>query len=174
MEYATRADLDRVLEKIVEHLEAMEIRNRQHVAGLGSRLDRFEAKVEARFAAIDDHLAAIDDHLAGMEARIVAIDDRFATMEERFSTLVLGVEQFENRVLAEVREIRDGVAMLAGRIDLLEARVIAVAGQVEELNARVERLEACTLALSGRLDGVAEDMRQRFRVVNDRLAQLAA
>jgi hypothetical protein len=35
-------------------------------------------------------------------------------------------------------------------------------------------LTAGTLALSGRLDGVAEDMRQRFRVVNDRLAQMAA
>jgi len=76
--------------------------------------------------------------------------------------------------MAAVREVRDQVAVLAERIDLLEARVGAVAGQVEELNTRVEALEAGTLAISGRLDGVAEDIRQRFRVVNDRLGQLAA
>jgi len=52
--------------------------------------------------------------------------------------------------------------------------VAAVGGQVETLTARVEGLEANTLALNGRVDGVAEDMRQRFHGVNDRLAQLAA
>jgi methyl-accepting chemotaxis protein len=167
MEYATRADLDRMLEKIVGHIEATGMRTHQQLAVLESRLDRFEAGVEARFDAIEARFDAI-------EARFEAIEDRIATMDERFSTLALRVEHFENRVMAAVRDVRDQVAILAERIDVLEARVGAVAGQVEEMNTRIEALEAGTLALSGRLDGVGEDMRQRFRIVNDRLAQMAA
>lgn len=57
-------------------------------------------------------------------------------------------------------ELRDGVVALTHRVD--------------ELGDRVGRLEAGFLQLNVRVDGLADDMRQRFRVVNERLAELAA
>lgn len=82
--------------------------------------------------------------------------DRLTSIEERLTTLTLRVEQLEQRV-----------DVLAKGLDVLEDRVDA-------LTVRVGGVEAGLLTLSGRVDDLADDMRQRFRVVNDRLTQLAA
>jgi hypothetical protein len=44
MEYATRADLDGLLERIIEHLEAMEMRLMQRFHRLEARMEAFESR----------------------------------------------------------------------------------------------------------------------------------
>jgi hypothetical protein len=76
--------------------------------------------------------------------------------------------------------MREDIAALAGRIDVLTERVDAIEGRLDGLSGRVDglasrldRLESGQLEFSTRLDGLSEDMRQRFRIVNERLAMLA-
>lgn len=105
METVTRADLDLLLEKIVAHLEAMELRSLE----------------------------------------------RFAALKISFELNTAGAE----------------VAHPSQRVSQLPV-------QVGSLADRIDRLDAGVLGLTGRIDALSDDLRQRFRVMNDRLAQLAA
>lgn len=114
-------------------------------AKLEARLDaRFEA-IDRRFEAIDRRFEAIDRRFDTMHKEMV---ERFMAVDERFATMNLGIDH------------------LCSRIEGMETAVTA-------LIDRMDRVEAHQIALRGRLDGISEDIRQRFRVVNDRLAELA-
>jgi peptidoglycan hydrolase CwlO-like protein len=74
--------------------------------------------------------------------------------------LALRLERFEKKTSADLSEIRQQLAHLSLRLD--------------NLTARMGALEEAMLRLKGRIDALSEDMRQRFRVVHDRLSALAA
>jgi hypothetical protein len=46
--------------------------------------------------------------------------------------------------------------------------------RIDALVTRVDKLEAGQLGLHTRMDRLGDDMRERFRVVDERLAKLAA
>jgi hypothetical protein len=95
--------------------------------------------------------------LAGLEARF---DDRLTSIDEKLATMTLRLDQFEARTTADLSEIRQQIAYLTLRGD--------------NLATRMDRFEAGLVDLGQRMDGLGEDMRQRFRVVNERLSSLAA
>jgi chromosome segregation ATPase len=117
--------------------------------------------IEARLGARNDQ---VERRLDGLEAEVERMGaenaDRFHTIEERLASLELRLGTFEGRVAAEFLEVRQQLAQLTLRMD--------------NLTARVDRLEDNLLQLNGRVDALAEERRQRFRVVNDRLGGLAA
>lgn len=89
---------------------------------------------------------------------------------EEFARIVLSaMECLEDRLNARFDRLETRMMALEQRKAGLEERTIAL----EERMARPERLEANQLQFSTRLDGLSEDMRLRFRTVNDRLAMLA-
>jgi septal ring factor EnvC (AmiA/AmiB activator) len=86
--------------------------------------------------------------------------ERFIAMDERFRSMELRIEQFEGRVM--------------DRLDRVETEVQAVRAALGRTDQRVAALEKQVLGLNTRLDTMADDMRQRFRVLNERVSELAA
>ena len=97
----------------------------------------------------------------------VLVTERFIAMDQQFATMGLRMEQFEKRLEMSVAAVRQG-------LDELTLRVDHIAENVQQLISRMDRLDKSVIDLNERLDGMSEDMHQRFRVVNDRLAELAA
>jgi peptidoglycan hydrolase CwlO-like protein len=56
----------------------------------------------------------------------------------------------------------------------LQEEVSAISRRLDVVTARVEGLEAEMVRLNQRVDSLSDEMRQRFRVVTDNLAALAA
>jgi len=50
-------------------------------------LERFEARVDARFAQVGDRLGRMDDRFDRMDDRFDRIDDRFDRIDDRFARL---------------------------------------------------------------------------------------
>ncbi|MGH7470265.1 MAG: hypothetical protein ACRENP_20170, partial [Longimicrobiales bacterium] len=82
-------------------------------------------------------------------------------------TMQLSIDQFMARVVSEITDLRNEIARLSIRIDHLTEKVDRIAG-------RLDRVEAGLLHFNERFDGLSDDLRQRFRLVNDRLAELVA
>lgn len=87
-----------------------------------------------------------------MDARFTA---GFISVDARFGTLELQFEQCEGRMTEAVTQLHEEVSVLSRRI--------------HTMNGRVERVEDGLLQLKHRFDGFSDDIRQRFRVVNERL-----
>jgi hypothetical protein len=58
-------------------------------------------------------------------------------------------------------------------VEALEDRVGRVEVRMDRIEARMDRLESELLNLNVRVDGFGEDVRQRFRVLNERIAKIA-
>lgn len=133
------AETRQQFDRLIGHLEGMSSASR-------SRFDRLEARM-----AIEQRMDVLETRVEGIERSV----DRLATgvsegrigMDERFASLTLRIELFEQRT-------SEALTALTQRVDRLAARVGA--------------LENGLFALNGRVDALANDMRQRFRVVNDR------
>lgn len=63
--------------------------------------------------------------------------------------------------------MRNWLARLSTSLDHVSERV-------DRMSGRLDKVDASLLHFNERFDGLSEDMRQRFRVVNDRLAVLVA
>jgi septal ring factor EnvC (AmiA/AmiB activator) len=81
-------------------------------------------------------------------------------VDERFRSLELRMEHFEARVM--------------DRLESIDTRLAGVEAGLARTNARVAGLEAQVASMNTRLDGVTDDMRQRFRVLTEQVAELAA
>jgi chaperonin cofactor prefoldin len=89
------------------------------------------------------------------EMRVV-VTDGFISLDGRLRTLERRVEMFETRV--------------TGQVAALSAQSTALKSGLERLDRRLTRLERQGLETRTRLDGLHADMRQRFRLLNDRVA----
>ena len=107
------------------------------------------SRLERRQEALEQRIEALEQRMDAMELRF---DERFQSLGERFATMELRIEQFEVRV--------------TGRLDSLDART-------KQLEVRTGSIEQNLLNLNTRMDVLSDDMRQRFRVLNDRLAGAA-
>lgn len=100
----------------------------------------------------------------GLEQRVESMDlkfeEKFIGVYERLASMQHAMDRFERRVM--------------GRLDAMERDIAGLRKDVARLDRRVTVLEKDMRGVHNRLDGLSEDMRQRFRVVNDRLGQLAA
>jgi DNA repair exonuclease SbcCD ATPase subunit len=120
---------------------------------------------------LEDRLERIEREQTSLRLRFedmqIAVDQRLSSFELRMST-------FETRILAIVTETQSELRQVGGRVDLLGEQVEGLSRRVDGLSNRAGNVEGNLVILTVRLDGLGDDMRQRFRVVNDRLAELAA
>jgi hypothetical protein len=124
---------------------------------LTDQIGRLEQRMEARMDALERRGAAMH----------VEMTEKFIAVDARFRTLELRMEQFEARVLGRL----DGVDH---RLEAVELALVGVQTRTASVEQRLDALEDHLLATNVRLDDLAEELRQRFRVVNDRLTELAA
>jgi septal ring factor EnvC (AmiA/AmiB activator) len=118
------------------------------VTGQGDRLDRQGNRLDAMSARMDTLEASVSELRA-------EIRERFTDVAEQFRTSAQRQELFEERVTGELAGVRRDV--------------VALHEVVTEHGSRLQRLETGVLDVNTRLDELAADMRQRFRLVHERL-----
>jgi chaperonin cofactor prefoldin len=145
-------DLDRLAEIITTSFERVE-----------NRLERLEQRMDALEQRMDASEQRVDNLHAEMIERFQAVNDRFATMDLRFDQVISRIDH------------------LGVRQEMLERQFEPFPDLVRELEksmgsaftASLKQLEGVQFHLvivSERLDTISEEMRQRFRTVNERLS----
>ena len=123
----------------------------ERMARLEQRMDR----LEQRLNRLEQGLSAVEQNLTSlrveMNDRFLAVDERFISIDERLRTMELRIDHFETRVMDRLASIETVVSQIATRTTNLE-------NQLVDLNVRV--------------DGLADDNRQRFRVLTERVAAI--
>ena len=150
MDAELKAYLDDFKAKMAQHFEVLEVRLEER---LGARIDavRIELRNEMR-----DGFISVDERFRSMEARLDRLEVRIAQLETRMGSLETRMSQMDTRM-----------SQLDTRMNQLEARH----GDIE---ARLSAIERELTHINTRLDTLSDDMRQRFRVLTDRVAALAA
>jgi len=201
MDAELEAYLDHMLGFIGDRFTALEARIDARFDALEQRFDALEARVgalEARVGALETRVGALETRIGALETRVgegfVSVDGRFRTLELALAKLsdrvTTDLAALEHRLLESIANLTERVVALEGRFDELAAgqqatrasldalreHVRMVAQQSASLEAnvlgRLDRLEQELTGLSRRVDGLSDDMRQRFRVVNDRLGDI--
>lgn len=111
-------------------------------ADMDARFDAMQAQMDARFDAVDARFAAVD---ARFDAMSIEWNERFQGVLDRLDLL----ERRTDKVVAIVEELRTDVASLKN--------------EIYKLDAGLDRLQKS-------VNGLGDDMRQRFRGVNERLS----
>ncbi len=145
-------------------LEARMDRLEARVDGLEARMKSFETSVAERFQSVDEQIRATQrnlDRLAdALRTDLLKLEDGTiqvrADMNERFGRLEKGMEALT------LGELRERMHVLSERVDHLGGSVVG----------RLEGVEKELSNLTGQVNGLTDDMRQRFRAVNDRLVDI--
>src|SRR5882724_9025385 len=93
----------------------------------------FEDRVFARFDAIDAWRGAVDDRFDRIEARLDRVETRLDSIDARVQALevqadkrALETKPIWERALAEILEVKDGLAELVRKIDVLTRDIVTV------------------------------------------------
>ncbi len=174
MDAETKAYLDRMMERIAGHFEVLaahlDAHDRrfdaleQRLDALEGRVGRLEISVAERFQSVDEQLRALQGRADNLETvlkmELVQVEYRIvefrAEADERFVRLEKGMQALA------LDELRERVSLVVEHLNHLGGGVFG----------RLDAVEKQLLALTGQVNGLADDMRQRFRVVNDRLGEI--
>jgi tetrahydromethanopterin S-methyltransferase subunit G len=98
----------------------------------------FEERVFARFDAMDARFNAIDARLDGMDARLQSLE----TQAERRA---LETKPIWERALAEILEVKQGLANVERKLDILTRDVVQVRADQVHAETRLGKLESQSL-----------------------------
>jgi chromosome segregation ATPase len=175
LEASMDAKLDRLATMLVRQFEVLFVR----IDGLESRMTGLETRMEG----LESRMNRLE---ATVESLRIEMADRFTSVDERFETMELRTDQFEHRLTSEFLTLREQagrleassefqakeIRHLSAKMDDLKETMNIQFGHVEahfnRSDDRLARLESALLGVNSRVDGLAEDMRQRFRVLTER------
>ena len=107
----------------------------------------FEERVFARFDAIDSRLQRMEERQERIESRLDALESRQERVEARLEALESQAEQraFETkpiweRALAEILEVKEKVADLDRKFDILTEDIMQVRADQRRLDRRLDAL----------------------------------
>lgn len=136
------------LDGIDERLDGHDERFDQMMAMIAGLFEASETRTNARFEALENQLQRLDRRVEAMDLRF---GEQFVGVDDRFRSMHLAVDQFEGRVM--------------GRLDGMGEELGAAREELTRQGGRLTGLEQNTLGLSKRMDGLADDVRMRFRQV---------
>ena len=140
--------------------------------------DRFQdfdarfARLEARFAQIDARFDQMDERFAQMDERFDQIDERFDRLDASITTLRVEIGEKFQSVYDRLDALDDRVERLAAASDEVRHQLVLLRTDVDKLVIRLDRVDANVYGVTTRINGLGDDMRQRFRLVNERLTTL--
>jgi chromosome segregation ATPase len=116
----------------------------------------FEERVFARFDAIDAWRDSTDRRFESIDRRFENIDRRFANVDRRLDGIESRLESLEiasekraletkpiwERALAEILEMKNGLAELSRKIDVLSREILTVKADQLRLDDRLDRIES--------------------------------
>jgi chromosome segregation ATPase len=108
-----------------------------------------EERVFARFDAIDAWRDSTDRRFENIDRRFESMDRRFDRIESRLESLesanekrALETKPIWERALAEILEVKNGLAELSRKIDVLSREILTVKADQLRLDDRLDRIEA--------------------------------
>lgn len=121
-----------------------------------------DGMVETITMRIAEQGIRLDQRMDGFEHRLDALTvemrEGFIAVNERFRTMEQRIDQFEARV--------------TDQLATLNSELADVKRGLARIERRVTNLENQSVATNARLDGLHLDMRQRFRVLTDRVGAI--
>lgn len=102
----------------------------------------FEERVFARFDAIDTRFDAIDARFEGIDARLDAVERRLEALETQAERRALETKPIWERALAEILEVRETLANVERKLDVLSLDIVQVRADQTHLETRLGRLES--------------------------------
>jgi len=109
----------------------------------------FEDRVFARFDAIDAWRGAVDGRFDRIEARLDRVETRLDSLDARVQTLevqadkrALETKPIWERALAEILEVKNGLAELVRKIDVLTRDIVTVRADQLRLDNRLDKLDS--------------------------------
>ena len=155
------AHLDQVQLQLHADIEGVERRLHEEIQGVRLDLERVEQRLTKRLDSVDARLDTLRAEMA----------ERFESVDQRFRALELRMTLFENRYAAELSAIRTALDTgIRGELELLKSQVASLDASLVCLNGRFDPLEAAVSSWAASTAGLGEDVKQRFRVMNERLA----
>ena len=152
----------------------------ERMGAVEARLERHEhyfELIQMQLVDTDRRLTAVEQGVAGLDGRLGSVETRLAAVEVGLGSLRTEVrERFEGtdgrlRVLAEGFQFLEG--RTAAQIAPIDLRLSAVEQQMRSAQVQLGRMESNNVHLGLRLEEFGEDVRQRFRDLNERLAPVA-
>jgi chromosome segregation ATPase len=128
------------------------------------------AEMNARFEVSDTRLAELSQRFEQFRVetneRLQSVFDRLGLVEKRLDRAFVAIDELRTevrRVAAESVELRGEIAEMRGEIAELRGDFAGFTDKIVKVESRVDRVQSSINSLS-------DDMRQRFRLVNERLA----
>jgi chromosome segregation ATPase len=142
-------------------MQGVEQRLHEEIQGVRLDMQGVEQRLTRRLDSVDARLDTLRAEMA----------ERFESVDHRFRALELRMTLFENRYAVELSAIRTALdTEIRGELELLKKQVASLSAGVALLNGRLEPLEAAVSSWAASTAGLGEDVKQRFRVMNERLA----
>lgn len=148
MDAETRAFFEKYFGLIQQELERTNVR----LTAIEDRL----TSLENRTGTLED---LADRHEQAIASLRLEMRERFISTDEQLRTLTLRMQHFEARV-------EDSLAIISRDIDAIDQNVAQLTGRMKNVETGIGDLNA-------RVDILADDMRQRFRSVHERLGAAA-
>ena len=108
---------------------------------------RFDA-LDARFDNLEGRLANVENRLGNVEGRLGNVEGRLEALEEQSERRALETKPVWEQALAEILavkegliEVREGLANVERKLDVLSLDVVQVRSDQRRLEKRIERLE---------------------------------
>ena len=133
--------------------------------------------IEDRLTAVEDRLTAVEDRLTRLESRVGVLDDRADSHEQAIASLRLEMRERFISTDEQLRTMTIRMQHFEARVEdslaTISRDVAAVREDVSHLTVRMKNVEIGIGDLNSRVDTLADDMRQRFRIVQERLGAAA-
>ena len=101
----------------------------------------FEDRVFARFDAIDAWRSSVDEWRESTDRRFEGVQSRLQALELQAEKRELDTKPIWERALSEIRDVKDGLAELTRKIDVLSHDIVSVRADQLRLDTRLDKLE---------------------------------
>lgn len=101
---------------------------------------RFDA-LDARFDSVEGRLDNVEGRLGNVEGQLSNVEGRLATLEEQAERRALETKPIWERTLAEILEVKEGVADVERKLEVLSQDIVQVRANQKRLERRVDGIE---------------------------------
>jgi chromosome segregation ATPase len=150
----------------------------ERVGSVERQLETLRQEVRDGFIAVDERFRTAEQGVAQFEARVEArlnqTDAQLQTVQVALTGLAgttqAGLTGLADSMHAELTGLAGTTqAGLAGLADTVQVELTGVKEAMRQVVQRVDRLEQHAVATNARIDDLHADMRQRFRLLNERV-----
>ncbi|MGQ0560304.1 MAG: hypothetical protein ACT443_00355 [Gemmatimonadota bacterium] len=160
MDTELREFLQQMEQRLEARLEAQASQVERAVNFLLEEVQNLRVAFEARMDALESRMDKLESQLSALR---IEVTEKLMGIGERFRSFGLQFGALEARVAQELTENRHKVELLMKSVEQLQDRQ-------SDTGKRLNEFSIVVGTMTERIDTLADDMRQRFRLVNDRLA----